>query len=111
MWASHAFRAVGHRCVESLYYESVECAQFIIEYLEKSDLSENFKIFLEKTDSLNADSMAGLDIFLRNGASVDSVIPLDDFHPEATLYPAFYGTLSRLWDLYDCVAEAYRLSN
>lgn len=95
--------------VESLYHGSVECAQFIIERLEESDLANNFNIFLKKKiNSLNSNSMDGLDIFLRNDASVDSVIPQDDFHPR--LYGPRYGTLSRLWDLYDSVPEAYRLS-
>lgn len=82
---------------ENLCHGSIECAQFIIEHLEESDLAENFNIFLEKIDPPNANSMAGLDIFLRDSAPVDSVITPDDFYPEATLYSAFYGTLSRLW--------------
>lgn len=94
--------------VESLYHGSVECAQFTIEHLEESDLANNFEIFSKTIDSLNANSMAGLDIFLRNGAPVDSVIPQDDFHPRE--FGWRYGTLSRLWDLYDSIPEAYRLS-
>lgn len=96
--------------VESLYHGSVECAQFIIEHLEEPDLASNFNIFLKRIDSLNANIMAGLDIFLRNGAPVDLVISNHNFHPEAAGYLGRYRTLSRLWDLYDSVPEVYRLS-
>lgn len=96
--------------VESLYHGSVKCAQFIIEHLEESDLASNFNIFLKEIDSSNANIMAALDIFLRNGAPVDSVIPNHSFHPEAAGYLDRYRTLSRLYDLYDSVPEVYRLS-
>lgn len=98
--------------IESLHHGSVECAQFIIENLDESDLASNFNIFVKKKniDALNANTMAGLDIFLRSGAPVDSIIPHDDFSPRTTRYTGMYGTLSRLWDLYDSVPEAYRLS-
>lgn len=96
--------------VESLRQGSVECAQFIIEHLKESDLASNFDIFVQNIDSLNANVMAGLDIFLKKGALVDSIIPHDYFDPEVSGHHYRYQTLSRLWDLYDSVPEAYRLS-
>lgn len=95
--------------VESLCNGSVECAQFIIEHLEESDLDSNFDIFIKKIDPLNANMMAGLDIFLRNGAPVDLIILSNDFLPRiAHHFQA--ARRSRLWDVYRSVSQAYHLS-
>lgn len=96
--------------LEALHQGSLECAQFIVERLEESDLANNFVEFQRQMGNQSADYIAGLDIFLKVDAPVDLIIPLEYFDPHVSIHTDKIRMLYKIRNLYRSVPQAHRLS-